>query len=84
MTLIRTLLVALLLTGCSLVQITDSYGNAYGSWYNNGDQYSGQLANCERQMNEQSVPAPDRKTAMRCCMWRNGVPIDDSGSCKAG
>lgn len=83
MTLTRILLIGAVLAACSLIELTDPYGNTYGDWYNHGDLYTGQLAACEKQMNEKSVPLPDRKLAMRCCMWHSGVPIDDSQSCGA-
>ena len=71
------------LVGCSLVTITDPYGNRYGDYYNLGDQYIWQLSTCEQEMAAQPVPPHQRKLAMRCCMWRHGVPIDDAASCAA-
>jgi hypothetical protein len=73
---------ALALAGCSLVGLTDRYGNTYGGWYNPGQQYGWQLAACDREVAAGTVPAPERKLAMRCCMWRRGVPIDDPADCR--
>ena len=77
------LLVLAALGACSLVTVADRYGNRYGDWYNHGDQYRWQLTACEDDLNGRNVPAPERKLAMRCCMWLHGVPIDDPGSCGA-
>lgn len=74
---------AVLVAGCSLVQIRDPYGNVYGDWYNHGAQYRYQLGLCEHEIDDRNVPDPARKTFMRCCMWRHGVPIDDAQSCSA-
>ena len=61
--------------------IVDPYGNAYGGWYDHGGGYRWQLAACEQEISTGSVPNPQRKLYMRCCMWRHGVPIDDAESC---
>ncbi len=74
---------ALVVGGCSLVQLTDPYGNVYGDWYNHGAQYRFQLDTCEHEIDDRNVPDPQRKNFMRCCMWRHGVPIDDAASCTA-
>ena len=79
----RLLVALLLLGGCSMVQLTDPYGNVYGDWYNHGQQYRWQLATCEQAIDDRHVPDPQRKEFMRCCMWRHGVPIDDAAQCKA-
>ena len=72
-----SLFLAGLLAGCGVGSITDRYGNAYGGWYDPGDNYRWQLELCERQMEQQGVPATARKLAMRCCMHDHGAPIDD-------
>lgn len=69
------------LAGCGLVAVSDPYGNQYGDWYNPGEHYRWQLATCEAALAQSSVPPPERKAAMRCCMWRHGVPIDDAETC---
>jgi len=74
---------AFALASCSLVSLTDPYGNQYGDWYNNGANYRWQMTTCEQAIDDQSVPNGERKHFMRCCMWRHGVPIDDSQSCTA-
>ena len=82
---IRRLVLALLLavTGCSMVQLTDPYGNVYGDWYDHGNQYRWQLTTCEQEIVDRNVPNGERKGFMRCCMWRHGVPIDDPKGCEA-
>lgn len=81
---LRPLLLLLpLIAGCSLVTISDPYGNLYGNWYNHGGQYTWQLSTCEAQMKTQAVPPMERKHAMRCCMWGHGVPVTDPQSCGA-
>jgi hypothetical protein len=77
------LALALGLAGCSLVSLSDRYGNTYGDWYNPGQQYGWQLATCDQEVAAGTVAAPGRKLAMRCCMWRHGVPIDDPDACQA-
>ena len=79
----RLLLLPLALACCSLVTTADRYGNTYGDWYNHGSQYGWQLSLCENTLDAQHVVPQDRKLAMRCCMWRHGVPIDDPQSCGA-
>ncbi len=69
---------ALALGGCSAFQIQDSYGNRYGGWYEHGDRYRFQLALCERETAAASVAAAQRPASMRDCMWRNGVPKDNT------
>jgi hypothetical protein len=76
-------LVLLAAAGCSLVQLTDPYGNVYGDWYNHGAQYRWQMTTCEQEIVDRNVPNAERKAFMRCCMWRHGVPIDDAASCGA-
>lgn len=61
--------------------LTDPYGNIYGGWYNPGQDYRWQLTTCEQAIDDERVPNTDRKTFMRCCMWRHGVPIDDPQTC---
>jgi len=70
--------IALALAGCSVFQIKDSYGNRYGGWYEHGDQYQSQLALCEQQTGAASIAAAQRPTYMRECMWRHGVPQDNT------
>ena len=67
------------LAACSAVTIADRYGNEYGDWYNPGGNYTWQLGLCEHDMETRSVPAINRKAAMRCCMRDHGVPVDDVG-----
>jgi hypothetical protein len=71
----------LALAGCSLYVLTDPYGNTYGDYYNPGGNYRYQLGLCEQAIDDQKVPNADRKHFMSCCMWRNGVPIDNAASC---
>lgn len=71
-------LLAMALAGCS---IADRYGNEYGDWYNPGSNYIWQLGLCEHQMEARSVPAPQRKAAMRCCMRDHGVPVGADAGC---
>jgi hypothetical protein len=75
--------VALALCGCGIAALTDPYGNVYGGWYNHGDTYRWQMAKCEQAIDDGAVPNAERKRFMRCCMWRNGVPIDDPQTCAA-
>ena len=65
---------ALALGGCSIFQITDSFGNRYGGWYERGDRYAPQLRLCEAETATAAIPAAQRPAYMRECMWRNGVP----------
>jgi hypothetical protein len=74
----------LALSACSLVTLTDPYGNRYGDYYNHGANYRWQMTTCEQEIVDDSVPNAGRKQFMRCCMWRHGVPIDDAGSCSVG
>jgi len=74
------LLGALALPGCSL---DDQYGNHYGGFFDYGNQYQWQLATCQNKITARAVPAPPRQRYMQCCMWRHGVPIDDSTGCEA-
>ena len=74
---------ALSLAACGVFALTDPYGNQYGDWYNRGANYRWQLTTCEQAIDDEVVPNAERKHFMRCCMWRHGVPIDDSGSCSA-
>ena len=77
------LLGALALSGCSLFEVEDPYGNSYGGFFDHGSRYSWQLAPCENEINAHNVPEPLRKRYMECCMWRHGVPIDDAKGCEA-
>lgn len=72
---------ALALGSCGFASITDEYGNSYGGYYNPGSQFQWQLAGCQQEILAGTIPLPARKLAMRCCMWRHGVPIDDPQSC---
>jgi hypothetical protein len=72
------------LAACSLVTLTDPYGNRYGDWYNHGANYRWQMTTCEQAIVDAAVPNAGRKQFMRCCMWRHGVPIEDAQSCSAG
>ncbi|HXQ52770.1 MAG TPA: hypothetical protein VN802_16875 [Stellaceae bacterium] len=74
---------ALALGACSVVTLTDPYGNQYGGWYNHGANYRWQMTTCEQAIDDQAVPNAERKHFMRCCMWRNGVPIEDAQTCSA-
>jgi len=78
---LRWLLPLGFLAGCSLVQLTDPYGNVYGDWYNHGQNYRWQLTTCEHEIDDRHVPDPARKHFMLCCMWRHGVPIDNPETC---
>lgn len=80
---VRAASLLLAVAGCSLVSLSDRYGNSYGGWYNPGQQFQWQLATCDQQVAAATVPAPARKLAMRCCMWRHGVPIADPAACQA-
>jgi hypothetical protein len=71
------------LSGCSLFQISDEYGNTYGGLADFGNQYAWQLSTCEADPGLVEAAAPDRKRWMECCMWRHGVSIDDSTGCAA-
>ena len=77
------LLPALALTGCSFFQISDEYGNTYGSFFDYGNQYMWQLAACQADPGLVETPTAHRGRWMQCCMWRHGVPIDDSTGCAA-
>jgi hypothetical protein len=74
---------ALALAGCSMLTLTDPYGNQYGDWYNPGANYRWQMTTCEQAIDDAKVANAERKGFMRCCMWRHGVPIDDARSCAA-
>jgi hypothetical protein len=76
-------LLALFVSACSFTTIADRYGNEYGDWYNPGGNFQWQLNLCEQQMDTRSVPAPERKLAMRCCMRDHGVPVDVESGCAA-
>lgn len=77
------LLSALALQGCSFFEVDDQYGNSYGGFFDYGSQYRWQLATCQDEIAAGSVPEQQRKRYMQCCMWRHGVPIDDSTGCEA-
>jgi len=71
------------LGGCSFFQISDEYGNSYGGFADFGNQYAWQLSTCEADPGLVEAAQRDRKRWMECCMWRHGVPIDDSKGCAA-
>ena len=75
--------ILLFLTGCSLFQISEEYGNTYGGLTEFGNQYTWQLSTCEADPGLVEAPSGDRKRWMQCCMWRHGVPLDDSNGCAA-
>jgi hypothetical protein len=74
------LLGALALQGCA---IQDRYGNSYGGFFDYGNQYAWQRTACETEIDAKNIAAELRRRYMQCCMWRNGVPIDDSTGCAA-
>ena len=74
---------ALSLSGCGFFQISDSFGNTYGGFAHFGNQYAWQLSTCEADPGLVKAPPPIRGRWMQCCMWRHGVPIDDSTGCAA-
>ncbi len=76
-------LAAFNLQGCSLFEVDDQYGNSYGGFFDYGSQYAWQLATCQKDVAAQDVGEPLRPRWMQCCMWRHGVPIDDSTGCEA-
>ena len=80
---VAILLSTLSVSGCSFFQVSDEYGNTYGSITDFGNQYAWQLSTCEADPGLVEATAPDRKRWMECCMWRHGVPIDDSTGCAA-
>jgi hypothetical protein len=73
---------ALVLAACSVAAISDRYGNQYGDWYNPGSGFRWQLDLCEHQVEAQGAPLPERKLAMRCCMYWHGVPVDGTQNCR--
>lgn len=73
---------ALVLGACGVASISDRYGNQYGDWYNPGSGFRWQLDLCEHQVEKQATPPPERKLAMRCCMYAHGVPIDEAQTCR--
>ena len=77
------LLVMLALQGCGVFGVSDEYGNYYGGFYDYGNKYEWQLATCRDDMSAHPVADSLRPRAMQCCMWRHGVPIDDSTGCTA-
>ncbi|HEY3916265.1 MAG TPA: hypothetical protein VGL83_00655 [Stellaceae bacterium] len=77
------LLSALALQGCTFFTISDNYGNSYGGFFDYGNKYLYQLATCEAAPGLVEAAAAQRPRWMQCCMWRNGVPIDDSTGCAA-
>jgi hypothetical protein len=76
------LLAGAIVGACSLVTIADRYGNQYGGWYNHGASFAWQRDFCEGEMERESVPAPARKLAMRCCMRDHGVPVEPPPLCE--
>jgi hypothetical protein len=80
---VAILLSALSLSGCSFFQLSDAYGNTYGSLADFGNQYAWQLSTCEADPGLVEAAQLDRKRWMECCMWRHGVPIDDAKGCDA-
>lgn len=77
------LIAALSLQSCGTFALHDPYGNSYGGFFNYGNQYAWQLQTCDSDPALQKTAAPLRKRWMQCCMWRHGVPIDDSTGCTA-
>ena len=77
------ILAVLVLQGCSFFEITDRYGNTYGGFFNYGNQYQWQLGVCHDEVTARNVAEALRQRYMQCCMWRHGVPIDDSNGCEA-
>jgi hypothetical protein len=77
------LLSALALQGCGAFSVSDNYGNSYGGLFDFGNQYSWQLAACEDDPGLAHAAAGIRSRWMQCCMWRHGVPVDDSNGCAA-
>jgi len=69
---------AFALQGCSLFEARDDYGNSYGNFFNYGNQYQWQVGVCQNELTAAAVAEPLRQRYMQCCMWRHGVPIDDS------
>ena len=74
------LLAALAAQGCA---IDDGYGNQYGGLSDYGNQYAWQLTTCRNDMAASNVEPRLWQRWMQCCMWRHGVPLDDSGGCTA-
>ncbi len=74
---------ALALQACGVFSISDRYGNSYGGFYDYGNRYEWQLATCDKETAAAAIPESVKKRAMECCMWRHGVPIDDSKGCEA-
>ncbi len=81
--LVLALLGAAVLQGCGLFTVYDDYGNGYGGFFDYGGQYRWQLATCQSDLTARAVPELQRKRFMQCCMWRHGVPIDNSTGCDA-
>ena len=77
------LLVALALQGCHLFAIKDEYGNYYGGFYDYGNTYAWQRQTCAADLAAHNVADELKKRYLQCCMWRHGVPIDDSTGCAA-
>jgi len=77
------LLGLLALQGCHFFAIKDQYGNYYGGFYDYGNTYAWQRDTCQAEIAARDVAAPDRSRYMQCCMWRHGVPVDDSTGCMA-
>ena len=77
------LALALLLQGCGMFSVTDQYGSYYGGFFDYGGQYSWQLQTCATDPALAQTQDILRKRWMQCCMWRHGVPIDDSTGCAA-
>ena len=71
------------LQGCSFFEAEDQYGNSYGGFFDYGNQYQWQVGVCQDEVTAHDVAAALRKRYMQCCMWRHGVPIDDSTGCEA-
>ena len=77
------LLAAVALSGCGWFTISDKYGNEYGGFYDYGSRYVWQLQTCQDDPVLAKTAAGEQKRWMECCMWRHGVPIDDSTGCAA-
>lgn len=80
---LAVLLATLALQGCGVFSITDRYGNTYGGFYDYGNRYQWQLGVCDKEIASSPIHESLKKRAMQCCMWRHGVPIEDSRGCEA-
>ena len=46
-------------------------------------QYAWQRSTCQAEIDGKNIAEDLRKRYMQCCMWRHGVPIDDSAGCNS-